>query len=443
MNTQKQITLMVALVFVLLGGCAAYTVYDQPREERSLASQQGLVAERGARLFARYCRQCHGNAGEGRIGPQLNREELQDPTKLSENQTWITDTISCGRIGKIMPPWAIREGGALNDEQIRDLVTLITTNAGDGWAKAGDFSAEENKVAAVLPVEDVLKAAAITGATQRVCGQLAPATETPAADTGTLPADLKPADKWTETTTDNKFSITAIAIQGGTSTTVTVDNKGSALHNWEVLGPDGKVLKDDSGKDIAVKLTNGGESSNVTFTLSKTGVYKFQCQVHPADMVGKLYVVDANGSTGGVPPAATASPGSAAASGTPSTGAAATAPTQAAGRPENSGAPTAAGTVAGAGTNAATLTTTDNKFSQTTLTVAAGKPYQLTVSNKGAALHNFHVLNAKDDNGSDIKTDLLAAGKSAAITFTISKKGSYNFQCDVHPTEMKGTLTVQ
>ncbi len=442
MNTQKQITLLVALVFVLLGGCAAYTVYDQPREEKSLTSQQGLVAERGARLFARYCRQCHGNAGEGRIGPALSRAELQDPAKLTENQIWITDTISCGRIGKIMPPWAIREGGALNDEQIHDLVTLITTNAGDGWAKAGDFSAEENKVAPVASVDDVIKAGAITGASQRVCGQLAPATETPVVDTGTLPTDLKVADKWTETTTDNKFSVTAMAIQGGTAATITVDNKGAAIHNWQALGPDGKVLKDDAGKDIGTALTDAGKTSTVTFTLSKTGVYKFQCQVHPAEMVGQLYVVDATGSTGGVPPAVTASPGSAAVSGTPSTGAAATVPTQAA-RPENSGAATAAGTVTGAGANTTTLTTTDNKFSQTKLTVAAGKPFQLTVTNKGSALHNFHVLNGKDDNGSEIKTDLLAAGKSAAITFTISKKGTYNFQCDVHPTEMKGTVVVQ
>ncbi len=449
MNTQKQITLMVALVFVLLGSCAAYTVYDQPREERSLAAQQSLLAERGARLFARYCRQCHGNMGEGRIGPALNRPDFQDPAKLTENVQLLTDTISCGRIGKIMPPWAIAEGGALNEEQIHDLVTLITTNAGDGWAKAGEFSAVENKVAPVPSVEDVIKGGAITGATQRVCGQLAPAVETPAADSATVPADLKATDKWTETATDNKFSVTAIAVTGGTPATVTLDNKGAALHNWEVLGSDGKVMKDDAGKDITMPLTDGGKSNSITFTISKTGIYSFRCQVHPTDMTGKLYVLAADGTLGSAAAVATAAPGSAAASGTPSTGNAATVPTQqsaAGGRPENGvtsaiGSPAAAGSNAGG--NTATETMTDNKFSQTTINVAAGKPFQLTASNKGTALHNFHVLNVKDDNGSEIKTDLLDAGKSASITFTISKKGTYDFQCDVHPADMKGKLVVQ
>jgi len=49
----------------------------------------------------------------------------------------------------------------------------------------------------------------------------------------------------------------------------------------------------------------------------------------------------------------------------------------------------------------------------------------------------------KDASGKDIKTSLLDAGKSESLTFTITKPGNYNFQCDVHPTEMMGTLTVQ
>jgi plastocyanin/mono/diheme cytochrome c family protein len=408
MNTQKQITLMVALVFVLIGGCAAYTVYDQPREERSLAAQQSVLAERGARLFARYCRQCHGNAGEGRIGPALTRPELQDPTKLAETKLWVTDTITCGRIGKIMPPWAIREGGALNDEQIRDLVTLITTNAGDGWQKAGDLSAEENKVAAVPSVEDVLKAAAITGSgATRVCGQLAPATPTAEA-AAALPAGLQPQDSWTEATTDNKFSVDAIAVNAGKAATITQDNQGKALHNWEVLGPDGKVLKDDAGTTVGTALTDPGKQAKVTFTLAKPGVYTFRCQVHPTDMVGKLYVVGADGSVGG-PPAAAAPAGGAAPA--PSTSLA--------------------------------ETTTDNKFSATTLASPAGKAVTLALTNKGAAVHNFHILDVKGDDGKDIKTDLISGGQSGSVSFTISKPGTYKYQCDVHPTEMTGTIVIQ
>lgn len=405
MNTQKQITLMVALVFALIGGCAAYTVYDQNRENSALAAQQSVLAERGARIFARYCRQCHGNAGEGRIGPALNRDDLRDPTKLADTRLWVTDTITCGRIGKIMPPWAIREGGALNDEQIKDLVTLITTNAGNGWQKAGEFSAAENQAASVPPVDQVLAGAAITGATVRVCGQMAAATETPAA--ATVPAGLAAKNTWDEVATDNKFSVTQMAITAGTPATVNFANQGQAIHNYEVLGPDGKVVKDASGKDISINpLVDPGKSASISFTIATPGVYKFQCQVHPADMVGQLFVLDANGQL------PTPTPGPAAAVPTPST----------------------------------TLqeTTTDNKFSATTLASPAGQQVTLTLDNKGAALHNFDITDVKDDSGKEIKTaDFVQPNSSAKITFTISKPGTYHFRCDVHPTEMTGTIVIQ
>ncbi|MHB8575060.1 MAG: cupredoxin domain-containing protein [Dehalococcoidia bacterium] len=453
MNTQKQISLMVVLVFVLLGACGAYTVYDQNRENSALAFQNETLAERGARIFARYCRQCHGNAGEGRIGPRLDRPELRDPNTRAETQIWVTDTITCGRIGKIMPPWAIREGGALNDEQIKDVMTLITTGGtasgtgGHGWEKAGEFSAVENQTAPVPSVDDVLKGSAITGATTRTCGQLAPATETPVADNGQLPAGLKPADQWVQNATDNKFSVTAIAVTAGKPATVDFNNKGAAIHNFEVLDGSGAVQKDDSGKPISVPLTDGGKSNSVTFTLATPGVYSYRCQVHPTEMTGKLYVVGPDGTassgapgTGSSPTSPGAaggtgvSPNSPAASGTPSTGAGATAPT--------TGSPTAANPPA-SGPVAVTQTATDNKYSVTQIKANAGQAVTVTLENKGSAIHNFDVLNVKDASGKDIKMALLDAGKSATITFTISQKGAYNFHCDVHPDEMKGTITIQ
>src|SRR5579883_2414432 len=214
MNTQKQITVMVTLVFLLLAGCAAYTVYDQPRENASADAQAATYAERGARIFARYCRQCHGDAGQGRIGPALNRPELQDPLTRDQTVQWVTDTITCGRIGKIMPPWAISEGGALDTEQISDLVKLITTNAGNGWQKAGEFSKIENQTAPEPSIQDVLAGAVITGSTGvRVCGQLY-ATPAPEANSGP-PAGVAAKTQWDETTTDNKFSVTDIVVPAG------------------------------------------------------------------------------------------------------------------------------------------------------------------------------------------------------------------------------------
>lgn len=96
-----------------------------------------------------------------------------------------------------------------------------------------------------------------------------------------------------------------------------------------------------------------------------------------------------------------------------------------------------------AGATALTETATDNKYSDTKYTVKAGTPVTLTVQNKGQAVHNWHLLDAKDDSGKEIKTDLDEPGKTSSVTFTISKPGTYKFQCDVHPSDMTGTLTVQ
>lgn len=306
MNTQKQITVMVLLVFALLGGCAAYTVYDQPRENSAIDAQAATLADRGARIFARYCRQCHGDMGQGRIGPALNRPDLQDPNTRQATQQWVMDTITCGRIGKIMPPWAITEGGALDAEQINDLVALITTNAGNadgtGWQKAAKYSAIENQTAQEASIQDVLAGAVITGSTgTKVCGQVAATPE--AATSSGPPAGVAAKAQWDETTTDNKFSTTDIVVPVGQPITVNVDNKGAATHNWDVLDASGtKSLNDAAGKPIVTnpQLLPPGGTSAVTFTISTPGTYNFRCDVHPTEMVGKLYVV-AGGGAGASP----------------------------------------------------------------------------------------------------------------------------------------------
>lgn len=109
------------------------------------------------------------------------------------------------------------------------------------------------------------------------------------------------------------------------------------------------------------------------------------------------------------------------------------------GNATNNGAPSVATVVttavprANLGSPAAAATldevTTDNKFSQTKYTVKAGVPVTLTLSNKGQAVHNWQLTDVKDDAGKEIKTDLVNGGKSASITFSISKPGTYHFRC--------------
>lgn len=89
------------------------------------------------------------------------------------------------------------------------------------------------------------------------------------------------------------------------------------------------------------------------------------------------------------------------------------------------------------------LVARDNSFDSTTITVQSGREYTLTLANKGAAVHNWHVLGVKDRGGKEITTALLPAGQSETITFTIAAPGEDDYLCDVYPNEMRGRITVR
>lgn len=87
-----------------------------------------------------------------------------------------------------------------------------------------------------------------------------------------------------------------------------------------------------------------------------------------------------------------------------------------------------------------TIVATDNKYDLKKITVPAGQQVTLVYQNKGSAIHDFRVLGIKSDDGAEITTPLDT--KDHTITFTISKPGTYDYKCDVHP-DMNGKLTVQ
>ena len=85
--------------------------------------------------------------------------------------------------------------------------------------------------------------------------------------------------------TDNKFTPAAFTVAAGQPVKLTAENKGAAIHNWKVLG-----VKGADGKEITTTLLPGGQTDNITFTIDKAGTYDVHCDVHPADMRGKLTV---------------------------------------------------------------------------------------------------------------------------------------------------------
>ncbi len=83
--------------------------------------QAGLPAV-GAAIFMQRCSPCHGNQGQGDIGPALRN----DPFITSGDQA-VYDTIANGRLDAGMPAWFYNNGGPLNSNQINDLVAYVKT----------------------------------------------------------------------------------------------------------------------------------------------------------------------------------------------------------------------------------------------------------------------------------------------------------------------------
>jgi len=87
-------------------------------------SQVGLGDPRnGRRVFRQMCAKCHGEKGEGKIGPALNNQEFL----ACATNGFLQATIAMGRADTAMPSWARwgKDGVVLNTAQINDVVTTI------------------------------------------------------------------------------------------------------------------------------------------------------------------------------------------------------------------------------------------------------------------------------------------------------------------------------
>jgi len=97
----------------------------------------------------------------------------------------------------------------------------------------------------------------------------------------------------------------------------------------------------------------------------------------------------------------------------------------------------------GGGGGAVVVTMEDNFFEldgeeNPALTAAAGEETTFELINAGRGIHNMSIIDS--DFISD--PDTLRGGEDATITFALDA-GTYDYQCDFHPGDMKGELTVE
>lgn len=84
---------------------------------------------------------------------------------------------------------------------------------------------------------------------------------------------------------DNVFATTALTVPANQPVTIIFENQGAAIHNWHVLN-----VQSATGGPITTQLLTGGRSETITFTIAAPGTYDVVCDVHVAEMRGKLTV---------------------------------------------------------------------------------------------------------------------------------------------------------
>jgi plastocyanin len=89
----------------------------------------------------------------------------------------------------------------------------------------------------------------------------------------------------------------------------------------------------------------------------------------------------------------------------------------------------------GGGETEIQLVASDFKFDKTSLDMRSGSQVKVELRNQGQAEHNVTFTEAGANQDAE-------AGEDATATFTAPAAGSYQFFCNYHPSQMKGTVTV-
>jgi plastocyanin len=82
-------------------------------------------------------------------------------------------------------------------------------------------------------------------------------------------------------------------------------------------------------------------------------------------------------------------------------------------------------------------------FNTNSIEVTAGQPFTVTLDNQDSVTHNLHIYTQEDGNSIAVTDpESVSPGGTGTLTTTIAQPGEYYFQCDFHPAQMNGTLTV-
>ncbi len=289
------VILFVALYwFYELGAPLGLT---QPRLEAEIAAQQVTAVERGYLVYEANCARCHGEQGEGGIGPVLNR---QDKLFAHLNENYIKNVLTvggryvCGDPMSLMPAWSDTGNppGPLNYRQIEELIAfLLATNdttyivrdehlldpkvdpqTGEVLTFTGWRDPNYLPEPGATPYPDCWKDEFASG------GSASPG---PSGSAGPSASTDPSAEVVTITAASIAFDPTEVTAPAGAAFTLSFDNQDAGI-------PHDVQLKDAAGAVVfKTDVFPGAEKRDYSVPALAAGAYPFVCSVHP-NMTGTL-----------------------------------------------------------------------------------------------------------------------------------------------------------
>jgi plastocyanin len=190
------------------------------------------------------------------------------------------------------------------------------------------------------------------------------------------------------------FLESELTLPGHGEVTIDFRNQDPGVQHDFVLfdGPDATAQELFDGPEIT-----GVSSTRYTFQAPPPGTYFFHCSIHPTQMTGTATVME-----GGEP-----------------------------------------GPGPGPGPSAVEVTARGTAFTPTEISVPPGPEATIHFVNEDANLpHNISIFEGQDATGRQVLEGEIITGPAEADYTFAAEPGSYFFRCDVHPTQMTGTITV-
>jgi mono/diheme cytochrome c family protein/plastocyanin len=292
------ITVMVALFI------AIYWFYElgplgisEPRLVSEANAQQVTAVERGYNVYKANCARCHGEQGEGDIGPVLNR---QDKLFAHLNENYLRSVLEvggrfvCGNANSQMPVWADTGSppGPLNYVQINDLIAFLRA------PNTQEYVIRDPEL--LEPEHDP-----ITGEVRTFRGWVDPnytpesgatpypdcwtdefesgASAAPSGSASAAPTDgASPGPSVSIVALNIAFTTTEVTAPADTPFVIAFDNQDAGVqHNV--------AISDASGAEVfRGDIFPGVETRDYQVPALAAGEYPFICSVHPTTMTGTL-----------------------------------------------------------------------------------------------------------------------------------------------------------